>query len=463
MHNLPAPAIVRSFRHRLHGDVVLPGDAGYEEARAIWNGRFDPRPLAIVQCRSTDDVVETVRFVRQHDLPLSVRGGGHGYAGHSGGDGALVLDLAPMDSVEVDPERARAVVGPGATWAAFDAAAQTFGLAATGPTVSTVGVAGYVLGGGTGYLARRFGLGLDHLLSVEAVTAEGRVVRASGEENPTLFWALRGGSGNFAVVTAFELRLHRVGPEIVVAQAFHAMEDAGPALRFYRDFAAAAPEEVSAYAFALRVPPVEPFPEEVRGRPALALIASHCGDPDRGEAVLAPFARSGTPFLAAVQRLPYTAAQQAFDAGMPKGLRWYTRAHYVNDLSDEALEMFATHVEELPGAFTLAYFEPLGGAIARVPGEATAFSHRDAAYGLHIFPGWSDPGDDEVMMAWAREFHAAMEPHATGGVYVNLLGEDEEARVPNAYGPSYERLIRIKAEWDPENLFRATWNIPPER
>ena len=461
MTNLLEPTTIQPLRDHMQGEVLLLGEAGYDEARSVWNQRFDPRPLAVVRCRSTGDVVAAVNFAREQRLPLSVKSGGHSYAGYAVGDGALAIDLSRMDSVEIDAARKRAVVGPGATWADFDGAAQAHGLATTGCTASIVGVAGYTLGGGTGYLARMHGLSLDNLLSAQVVTAAGRVLRASEDENPELFWALRGGSGNFGVVTSFEFRLHAVGPEVVSAQAFHPFENAREVLHFYREFMRTAPDEVTVYALAMRVPPAEPFPEDQQGKVALAFLASHCGDPNEGDAALAPLTDFGNPFLAGIQRVPYKALQQGFDAGMAKGPRWYTRAHMLAEISDGAIETFARHAAALPGPFTVAYFEPLGGAIGRVQSSATAFPHRDAAYEMHIFPGWTDRAEGEDLMRWARQFHEAMAPHTTGGVYVNLLDRDEEARFPNAYGANYDRLAQLKAKWDPENLFRINHNIPP--
>lgn len=451
------------LRDRLEGEVLLPDDPGYDEARAVWNGRFDPHPLAMARCRSTADVVAAVEFARDNGLPLSVRGGGHSYAGHAVADDALALDLSAMATVEVDAERRRATVGAGAKWADLDGAAQASGLATTGGTVSSVGVAGYTLGGGTGYLARKYGLGLDNLVAAEVVLADGRVVEASEDENEDLFWGLRGGSGNFGIVTSFDFRLHPLGPEVVSAQAFHPFDDARDALHFYREFMAEAPDEVTAYAFVLRVPPVEPFPEHHHGKVAIAFVACHCGALEEGEAALRPLKEFGDPILTMLQRVPYTTVQQGFDAGSPPGLRWYSRAHYLEELPDDAIDTMLQHAESLPGAFSMAYLEPMGGAIGRVDPSATAFPHRNARYGIHIFPGWTDPARDEEMKLWAREFHDAMAPYATGGVYVNLLGGDEENGVAAAYGGNYERLTRLKAKWDPENVFRSNHNIRPRQ
>lgn len=454
-------AAVQALQSALAGEVLLSGAGGYDQARAVWNARFDPHPAVMVRCGRVADVVACIEFARQHGLPVSVRGGGHSYAGLSVGDGALALDLSPISSVTVDMERRLATVGPGATWADFDRAAQAHGMATTGATVSGVGVAGYTLGGGTGYLARKLGLGLDNLVAAEVVVADGRVLRVNQEQHGDLFWAIRGGSGNFGVVTSLEFRLHPIGPQVVMAQAFHPMSRARDVLRFYRTLMQQAPDEMTVYAFALRVPPVEPFAEASRGQPALALIGCHCGELEVGEAALQPLIDFGEPLLANVQRLPYASAQQAFDAGMPSGQRWCSRAHYLEGLSDAAIETMVEHVEALPGPFTLAYLEPLGGAIGRIDPAATSFPHRAATHSLHILTGWLDPSEDEEMVSWADGFRDAMAPHATGGVYVNLLGRDEEARVPDAYGANLERLRVLKKRWDPENRFRINHNIRP--
>jgi FAD/FMN-containing dehydrogenase len=461
------PASARSIptfdelRGMLRGDLLQPGHPEYEVARQLWNGRFEPRPLGIVRCQAAGDVAATIALARKEGLPLTVRGGGHSYAGHSLQDGGLAVDLSAMRSVQVDVRARRATVGPGATWAEIDAATQAHGLAAPGPTVSTVGVGGYLLGGGSGYLSRRFGLGVDNLLAAEVVTAEGQVIRASDIENPDLFWAIRGGGGNFGVVTSLELRLHEVGPDVVTVQSFHAIDDGREVLRFYREFMDAAPDELNAYAFVLRTPPVSPFPDEYHGRPAVALVGCWCGDPAAGDAAVKPLAEFGTPFLAGVQRTPYVAAQQAFDAGMPKGLRWYSRAHELKALPDDAIDTMLRFTTDLPGPYTMAYLGRGGGAIGRVDPRATAYPHRDAPYALHIFPGWSDPSDDSAMIQWARTFHVAMATHATGGVYVNLLERDEADRVPAAYGQNYARLAVVKRRWDPDNVFKGNHNIRP--
>lgn len=457
----PGPTLLHALRSRLRGSLLEPGEAGYDQARAVWNGRFDRRPAAIAQCASAEDVMAAVDFAREHKLLLSVKSGGHDYSGNGVCEGGLTLDLAQMNSVRVDPNAKRAYVQPGATWAMVDKATQAHGLATTGGTVSTVGVAGFTLGGGSGHLARKFGLGLDNVVSLEVVTADGRRLRAGEAENADLFWALRGGSGNFGVVTEFGFGLHAFGPDMLAGQIIYPFEQAMQVFRSYRDFMAQAPDEVTCYAFVFRIPPIEAFPAEMHNQVVVDLVFSYAGPVAEGEKATAPLRTFGTPLLAAVQTLPYTAVQQMFDAGVPKGLRWYSRAHYLSGLPDAAFDAVVQHTRDLPGAFTMVYFEPLGGAVGRVDPAATAFRHRRAVAGIHIFPGWSDPADDQGNMRWARAFHDAMAPFSSGGVYVNLLGEDEAGRVKAAYGDNYARLAALKKKWDPQNLFRVNHNIRP--
>jgi FAD/FMN-containing dehydrogenase len=454
-------SILDDLAGQLRGVLLRPGDDGYDDARAVWNGRFDARPDVVVRTHGTADVVAAVDFARDEDLRVSVKGGGHDYAGNPVRDGGLLIDLSPMDAVRVDPDAETARVEPGATWADFDHEAQAFGLATTGATVSTVGVPGYTLGGGTGHLARTHGLAVDNLLAVDVVTADGELVHASENENTDLFWALRGGSGNFGIVTSFEFALHRVGPELLAGQIVHPFEEATGVLEFYRSFMADAPDEVNCYAFVVPVPPLPAFPEERHGEPAINLVVSYSGRVDAGEAALRPLRAFGDPILDGVRPQQYTEFQRAFDDGAPAGERWYSKAQYLDGLPDDAIDTIVTHTEALPGPMTMVYLEPMGGAIGRVEPSATAFPHRDAAYSVHILPGWRDPDRDGELVDWAREFHDALDPYATGGEYVNLLGRDEADRIGAAYGRNYDRLVEIKRERDPENLFSSNQNIDP--
>ena len=453
--------VLAALRTGMRGEVLTSVDPGYDDAREIWNGRFDRHPAAIARCTSVADVVAAVDIAREHGLVIAVRSGGHDYAGNAVCDGGLVIDLSLMNGVEVDAPGKRVRLGPGARWGEVDRATQTFGLATTGGTVSTVGVTGFTLGGGTGHLVRKHGLALDNLISAEIVTADGAILRASDDENRDLFWALRGGSGNFGIVTSLDLRLHEVGPEVLAGQLIYPFTGAREALRVYRELMAGAPDELQCYAFFLRLPPLDFIPAEFHGKVVLDLVAAWAGDLAAGEKVLAPLRSFGTPIIDGINRQNYVDLQQSFDAGMPPGNRWYSKAHYLTTLSDEVIDTILRHVENLPGPFTMAYLEAEGGAIARVDPEATAFPHRSAPFALHIFPGWTDEAEDIAMMAWAGRFYADTRAHSTGGVYVNLLGGDEPDAGRIAYGPNYARLAELKRRYDPENLFRLNHNVDP--
>lgn len=453
--------VLDSFSEDIRGDLFRPGDDGYDDARAVWNGRFDKQPGAVVRCNGTADVIAAVDLARNHDLVVSVKGGGHDYAGNAVRDGALMIDLSPMDAVRVDPDARRARIEPAATWGDVDHETQAFGLATTGATVSTVGVAGYTLGGGTGHLARTHGLAVDNLVAVDVVTATGELVHASETENSDLFWALRGGSGNFGIVTSFEFTLHEVGPELLAGQIVHPLEEADRVLEFYRSFMADAPDEANCYAFIVPIPPLPAFPEDRHGEPAVNLVTAYSGDIDSGEEALQPLREFGEPLLDGVRPQPYTELQQAFDDGVPKGERWYSKAQYLNGLPDDVIDTLVDYTEDLPGPMTMVYLEPMGGAVERVEPSATAFPHRDADYSVHILPGWSDPERDDDIIGWAKEFHDELAPYSTDGVYVNLLSRDDHHRVRAAYGDNYDRLVEIKNQWDPYNLFSSNQNIDP--
>jgi FAD/FMN-containing dehydrogenase len=449
----------RELATKLTGKVLEPADEGYDAARALWNARFDRRPAVIARCQTTEDVQAAVDFARTHDLQLSVKGGGHAFAANTVGEGGLLIDLSPMKGIEVDPESKTARIQPGLKWGEVDPVTQKHGLSPVGGTVSTVGVAGFILGGGSGYLSRQHGMAVDNLLSVDVVTADGRLVHASEDENPDLFWALRGGSGNFGVVTSFEVRLHEVGPEILTGQIVHRFEDAAAVLRLYRDFMRDAPDEVQCYPFIFHAPPIPEFPAEFHGEIVIDLVVFH-SDPGAKE-VFQPLLDFGNPILAFVAPQSYIENQKAFDAGLPAGHRWESRAHQLTALSDELIETVIANVGELPGDFTSAYFDAAGGAIARVDPSATAYPQREAPCAFHIMAGWISPDRDDEITSWTQAFHDALTPFSTGGVYVNVLGTGEEARVRAAYGPNYDRLVELKRKWDPNNRFRMNHNIEP--
>ena len=444
-----------------NGVVLAAGSPGYDEARHIWNSRFDRRPEIVVRCQTPSDVQAAVDFARQRNLLLSVKGGGHAYAANTVGDGGLLVDLSPMKAIKIDTEARTATIGPGATWGDVHQKTSELGLVAVGGTVSTVGVAGLTLGGGSGYLSRLHGMTIDSLLAAEVITADGQTVRASGDHNPDLFWALRGGGGNFGIVTAFEFQLHPLGPQVLFGQIVHRFADADKVLRRYRDFMGEAPDEVQAYAFVLRIPPIPEFPEEYHGEVAMDLVVFHADPGAEAEAAFAPLLDFGDPILAYVAPQPYGEVLAAFDAGLPAGQRYESRSHDLSTLSDEAIDRFLAQVKNLPGVYTMAYVSENGGAMARAESSATAFAGRKAPFSYHLLAGWTDPQEDESMTHWIRSFHEAMRPFAEQTVYVNLLGTDEQQRVRDAYGDNFGRLVESKRKWDPENLFRCNHNIDP--
>jgi FAD/FMN-containing dehydrogenase len=460
-HHAASQESLDSLRKRLRGPLLDPDSEGWETAATIWNGIYAHQPVAIARCLGAADVSTTLRFAREAGLPLAVRSGGHDFAGHSLPEGGLMIDLSLMKSIQVDQAGRRARVQPGVLWGELDHETQAFGLATTGGTVSTVGIAGYTLGGGTGHLARSRGLAVDNVMGFDVVTAEGELRRANEAENPDLFWALRGGGGNFGVVTSFEYRLDRLGPGVTAGQVVHPIEAAGDALQFYREFMASAPEELACYPFILRAPPVAPFPPEVQGRPVLILVAVHVGGGAEGREAVRPLESFGKPLFGGFQETPYVVAQSMFDAGMPKGNRRASRGQLFDEISDACIDTLVRFGADLQGPFTSAYFEPYGGAIARVPEDATAYPHRSRAFGFHVVADWANPDDDASMRAWVSDFHQAMAAHTRAGVYVNLLSHEEADRVPEAYGPNFDRLARIKARYDPDNVFRLNQNIRP--
>lgn len=460
-NNPPSQARVDALVNLLDGVVLRPGDDGFDEARSVWNARFDRKPDLIARCVNTQDVVAAVDFARKQRLPISVKGGGHDYAGNSVGEGGVLIDLSPMNDVAVDPEARRASVGAGATWAEVDAATQVHGLVTPGGTVSSVGVAGFSLGGGGGWLTRRFGMAVDNLLAAEVVTADGDVVLASSEENPDLFWGLRGGGGNFGIVTRFEYRLHEFGPEILAGQVLYPLDRAGELLRWYRDYMKDAPDEVGVFTFFIRIPPLPIFPSEAHGKVVLDFVVAYAGPVEEGAAHLQPFRDRGGAIMDTVASVPYVSHQKAFDEGMGKGNRWYSRYLQLSEVPDEFIDTLLGNLDPFPGPFTAVYLGAQGGRPGRVPADATAFLHRGLADALHIFPGWSDSKEDEEIMAWAQGLYEKLAPFAEGGVYVNMLAEDEEGRIRAAYREHYPRLQALKKKWDPDNVFRRNHNIRP--
>lgn len=441
------------FAGMLRGQLIRPGSRSYDETRALWNGMIDRRPVLVARCAGTADVIACVDFARGHDLALSVRGGGHGVAGKAACDG-LMIDLSLMRDVHVDAKARVARVGGGSTWGTVDHETQAFGLAVTGGVDSRTGVGGLTLGGGIGYLARSCGLTIDNLLSAEVVLADGSTVTASADQHPDLFWALRGGGAGCGVVTSFEFRLHAVGPEVMTAQVFHGMDGAAEGLAFYRDFMSTAPDEAACYPLFVNVPPVDPFPEHYHGKTALVFVGCYAGSLEDGEEALRPLGEFGAPFFSAIAPMPYTTLQSSFDAGAPDGGRFYWKAHYVDEVSDALIDDLVERVDPLPGPYSVVFMECLGGAVARIAPDATAFPHRDARFTLGFSTGWADAADDDAAIAWTRSLFEATAPHATGGVYVNYLDRDETDRIGAAYGANLGRLESVRRTYDPEGLFR---------
>jgi FAD/FMN-containing dehydrogenase len=451
---------VRTFAEHLRGELLRPGDGGYEEARLIWNGMIDRRPVLIARCSGTADVMDAVTFAREHELLLAVRGGGHNIAGNAVCDGGLVIDLSEMRAVHVDPAARTARVQGGATGGDLDRETQAFGLATPGGIISTTGVAGLTLGGGFGWLSRPYGLAADNLLSADVVLADGSFVTASPREHVDLFWALRGGGGNFGVVTSFEFRLHEVGPEVLFGPTVYRLEDAPAVLQHVRAFVREAPRACSVYLDLLTAPPFPFLPVEAHGTKVLSVIQFYAGNVEEGEAVLRPLREYGDPLADAVAPMPYTTAQSISDDLYAKGARNYWKSHNLTALSNGFVDALVACAEELPTPQSDILIHHLGGVINEVAPEATAYPHRDTAFVVTPGGRWKDPADDERCIAWTRDCYDALAEHASGGTYMNFLSEREGGE-QNAYGSNYERLARIKARYDPDNRFRMNQNVHP--
>ncbi len=451
-----------ALRGRVRGVLHLPGDEGYDSSRALWNGMHDRRPGAILRAAGAADVIRAVDFARETGVPLAVKGGGHGVTGSAVSDGGLTIDFSPMKSVRVDPAVRTARVGPGATLGDFDREAQAFGLATPLGVNSTTGIAGLALGGGFGWLSRRHGLTADNLLSADVVVADGKLLRANGRENPDLFWAIRGGGGNFGVVTSFEFRLHPVGPDVLAGVIVHPLARARELLDGYRRVAARAPEDFCCMVVLRRAPPLPFLPDDVHGTEVLMFVVCHAGDPAEGQEALAPLRSLGQPIAEHVGAVPYAQWQTAIDPLVPPGARNYWKSHQFRELGDGALDAVVRSASRLPAPECEVFVGQLGGAINRAGPDATAYPHRDAEFVSSVHARWHDPGQDDACIAWARDYYTEAAPFASGGVYVNFMGGDEAQRLRlGAYGPNYDRLAQIKRKYDPANLFRGNQNIPP--
>ncbi len=455
-------ATVERFGTRLSGDFLRPGDAEYEEARLLWNGVIDKKPALIVRAADETDVIDSVNFARANGLLLAVRGGGHNVAGTASADGGLVVDLSAMKEIEVDPERRTVRAGAGLTIGELDGETQRHGLATPMGVVSETGIAGLTLNGGMGHLRRKHGLSSDNLVSVDVVTADGGFLTASEEENADLFWAIRGGGGNFGVVTSFEYRLHPVGPEVMCAFVFYPGDLAKEVLRSIEAYMAEAPDEVSLLSFLGRVPGVEDFPEERHGEQFVAFLAVYAGPVEEGEEVLRPLRELGDPIVDFSGPMAYTEVQKLLDEDYPDGWRYYWKSVNVDGLDDAVIEALIEHAEAAPSDHSTIDVWFQGGAMGRVGANESAFGDRSAPILLGIEANW-EAGEDEANIAWARGCYADLRHFSGGGVYLNFPGflEEGQGLMRDAYGENYERLVALKNKYDPANLFRMNQNIKP--
>jgi FAD/FMN-containing dehydrogenase len=448
----PGPSVMEKLREGYRGDLIMPGDAAYDEARRVWNGAIDRRPALIAYCADTNDVIQAVTFARSHNCLVAVRSGGHNVAGLSVCDDGMVIDLSRMKHIAVDPISLVAHAEAGLSLGEFDTATQAYGLATTMGVNSDTGIAGLTLGGGFGKLGRKYGLTCDNLIAAEVVTADGRLLRASASDHSDLFWGLRGGGGNFGIVTAFEYTLHPVGPALLVGSVLHRYDLAREAIRFYGEFARNAPDELSVDAALVTMPSGERF---------FSVSACYVGPPESGESVLAPLMEFGSPVETSLGAIPYLQIQSKGDAIFPRGRRYYWKAQFLSEISDSAIDALLEAYAGAPSVTSLLVFQQVGGAIARVPKPEAPYANRDALYDCFPIAIWDDPADDEANIQWARAMWSAVRPYATGGVYANNLGDEGDDRVREAYGENYARLVALKAKYDPANLFRLNQNIPP--
>lgn len=459
-----ADGSIAELAESLRGELIRPGDEGYEEARAIWNGIHDRRPALVVRCAGVADVLRAVEFARSEELQVAVRSGSHSIPGFSTCDGGLVIDLSPMKGVQIDPDAQTARAQPGLTWAEFDHETQAFGLAVTGGLVSSTGLAGFTLGGGIGWLVRKHGLTCDNLISADVVTADGRLVHASADENAELFWGLRGGGGNFGIVTSLEYKLHPVGPTLIGGPVFYPGEQAEEVLRFYRDWAPQLPDELSTFISLLWAPAAPFIPEEWHGKPLIAVISCYAGSLEDGERAVAPLHGLGEPVADLLGPIPYVALQGLVDALYPRGTRAYMKAGYVRELDDHAIETLVRNHQAATSPRSEIHLHHFGGAVARVPEGETAYGERNAPYILNILGMSSESEGFDRHVEWAQGLYTEIEPSLTGGAYINFLSSEGQQRVQDAYGAEkFARLQALKDEYDPTNLFHLNQNIPPSR
>lgn len=460
----PDSAALAEFAQKVRGQLIRPADAEYESARRVWNGLIDRRPALIVRCVDAADIAAAVLFARQHHLPIAVRGGGHSVAGHGTCDDGLVIDLAPIKHIEVDPQARRVRVGGGCTWVEVDAATQQYGLATPGGLFSGTGVAGLTLGGGFSWVRNKYGLTCDNLLSAQVVTADGRHVTASADDHTDLLWGLRGGGGNLGVVAEFEFQLHPIGPEVMAALTFYPADMAETVLRFFRDYTATAPDEVSVIAVQGIVPPDHPaYPPELYGQRFILLGSIYAGEAAEGERVLQPLRQVAEPLADFSGRMPYVDIQKLFDADYPTGWRYYWKSLNLARLDDDVIAALIAGARRQPSAHCTADLWHIGGAIQRVSPYDSAYGGRQANYLLAGEANWHDPQHDDEHIAWARELIGGLRAYSDGGAYLNFPGmlEEGQALMEASFGTQYARLAALKRQWDPENVFRLNQNILP--
>ena len=452
--------VIDGFRSQLTGNLISPADREYDQARGIWNAMIDRRPALIVQCLGTADVVSCVKFAREHNLLTSIRGGGHNIAGMSLANDAMLIDLSLMKWVRVNPETQTAFVAPGATLRHVDHETQLYGLATSTGINSTTGIAGLTLGGGFGWLSRSYGLTVDNLISAEVVTAEGKVIQVDEKENEDLFWAIRGGSGNFGIVTSFQFKLHSVGPQVLAGLIVHPFKDAQKVFEHYRNFVSSAPDKATCWVVLRKAPPLPFLPQEVHGKEIFVIAVMYAGDMKEGEKVLEPLRRFGNPIADVIGPAPFVAWQQAFDPLLTPGARNYWKSHNFRELSDGLISTLIEYTGNLPSPLSEIFVGQLGGAINRVAADATAYPHRTANFVMNVHTRWEDRSMDNTCIDWAKKLFDLTAPYSTGGVYVNFISEGED-RVEAAFGENFEQLAKVKRKYDPDNFFRVNQNIKP--
>ena len=454
------PMTIDALRGQVRGEVITETDAGYDEARKVYNAMHDRMPAVVVRCANPGDVMAAVRFGRERGGDVSVRGGSHSAPGFGTNDGGTVIDLSPMRGIRVDPRTRTARAEGGVTWGDFNHATHAFGLATTGGIISTTGIGGLTLGGGIGYLLRGLGLSIDNLLSADVVTADGEFVVASEREHEDLFWALRGGGGNFGVVTSLEYRLHPVN-DVVVGVFIFSLERARDLLRWYRDFIGTAPEELGAFPAFLIAPPLPFIPEKEHGKAFCGMVACWAGARDKGEEAFSPIRSLGPTVGELVTPMPYPAINTLFDALLPPGLQQYWKGAFATELTDAAIDVHLEHGPSIPTVNSAMHIYPLSGAFARVSPDATAFPYRDARFATVIAGAWPDAADNDKNIGWVKAYNRALEPHSSGAGYINFMDADDQKRVKENYGRHYERLVSIKRKYDGDNVFHMNQNIKP--